>query len=109
MFRVEPLKFTVPGLTVQLEHGEDVVVADVEVVAVLLALVVGEHDGVVVGAVGEPERVADLVHRHGEEVHRHRVLEVNSIALLKSQQTFQQTFQQSFYSSVGHPVVLEIC
>ena len=30
-------------------------------------------------------------------------LEVNSIALLKS----QQTFQQSFYSSVGHPVVLE--
>ena len=29
--------------------------------------------------------------------------EVNSIALLKS----QQTFQQSFYSSVGHPVVLE--
>ena len=27
----------------------------------------------------------------------------NSIALLKS----QQTFQQSFYSSVGHPVVLE--
>ena len=35
------------------------------------------------------------------------VQEVNSIALLKSQQTFQQTFQQSFYSSVGHPVVLE--
>ena len=34
-------------------------------------------------------------------------LEVNSIALLKSQQTFQQPFQQSFYSSVGHPVVLE--
>ena len=31
----------------------------------------------------------------------------NSIALLKSQQTFQQTFQHSFYSSVGHPVVLE--
>ena len=31
------------------------------------------------------------------------VLEVNSIALLKS----QQTFQQSFYSSVVHPVVLE--
>ena len=30
-------------------------------------------------------------------------LEVNSIALLKS----QQTFQQSFYSSVGPPVVLE--
>ena len=30
-------------------------------------------------------------------------LEVNSIALLKS----QQTFQQSFYSSVRHPVVLE--
>ena len=30
-------------------------------------------------------------------------LGVNSIALLKS----QQTFQQSFYSSVGHPVVLE--
>ena len=30
-------------------------------------------------------------------------LEVNSIALLNS----QQTFQQSFYSSVGHPVVLE--
>ena len=29
-------------------------------------------------------------------------LEVNSIALLK----YQQTFQQSFYSSVGHPVVL---
>ena len=35
-----------------------------------------------------------------------RPLEVNSIALLKSQQTFQQTFQQSFYSSVAHPVVL---
>ena len=35
------------------------------------------------------------------------LLEVNSIALLKSQQTFQQTFQHSFYSSVGHPVVLE--
>ena len=34
-------------------------------------------------------------------------LEVNSIALLKSQQTFQETFQQSFYSSAGHPVVLE--
>ena len=31
----------------------------------------------------------------------------NSIALLKSQQTFQHTFQQSFYCSVGHPVVLE--
>ena len=29
--------------------------------------------------------------------------EVKSIALLKS----QQTFQQSFYSSVGHPVGLE--
>ena len=35
------------------------------------------------------------------------VLEVNSIAMLKSQQTFQKTFHQSFYSSVGHPVVLE--
>ena len=35
------------------------------------------------------------------------VLEVNSIALLKFQQTFQQTFQQSFYSSVEFPVVLE--
>ena len=34
-------------------------------------------------------------------------LGINSIALLKSQQTFQQSFQQSFYSSVGHPVVLE--
>ena len=33
-----------------------------------------------------------------------QVLEVNSIALLKS----QQTFQQSFYSSVVHPVVLEL-
>ena len=31
------------------------------------------------------------------------LLGVNSIALLKS----QQTFQHSFYSSVGHPVVLE--
>ena len=34
-------------------------------------------------------------------------LEVNSIALLKSQQTFQQTFPLSFYCSVGHPVVLK--
>ena len=32
------------------------------------------------------------------------VLGRNSIALLKS----QQTFQQSFYRSVGHPVVLEL-
>ena len=32
---------------------------------------------------------------------------LNSIALLKSQRTFQQAFQQSFYSSVGHPVVLK--
>ena len=60
------------GLTVQLVHGKDVVVADVEAGGVLLALVVGEHDGVRVGAVGEPERVPDLVHGHGEEVHRHR-------------------------------------
>ena len=35
------------------------------------------------------------------------VLGPNSIALLKSEQTFQQSCQQSFYSSVGHPVLLE--
>ena len=38
---------------------------------------------------------------------RNKIQALNSIALLKSQQTFQQAFQQSFYSSVGHPVVLE--
>ena len=95
-----PLVFLVPFVVV-LQHG-----GDVGVVAVRR---VDQH----VGGVVELE-VALRTPRHPVDVSVVEgvgVLGVNSIALLKSQQTFrqtfQQTFQQSFYSSVGHPVVLK--
>ena len=82
------LVFLVPFVVV-LQHG-----GDVGVVAVRR---VDQH----VGGVVELE-VALRTPRHPVDVSVVEgvgVLGVNSIALLKSQQTFQQTFQQSFYST----------
>ena len=49
-------------LTVELVHGENIVVANVEVLHDFAALVIGEHDRVLVGAVRQAQSVADLVH-----------------------------------------------
>ena len=64
----------------------------------LLALRGGGAEGS--GAAGPDVGDAELVPHHGPGGGGAAAagLEVNSIALLKSQQTFQQTFQQSFYS-----------
>ena len=56
------------GLTVQLVHGQNIVVAYNEIIGAGAALVVGEHDRVHVGTVGQTQGVSDLVDGHREEV-----------------------------------------
>lgn len=76
-------------LTVQLVHGQDVVVAEAERLAVQ-ALVVGVHDRVVFWRVRQAQTVSDLMNSHGEEVHS-----CNDECLLYLQLMFD--YKQLFY------------
>ncbi len=55
------------SLTVQLVHGQDIVVVELEVL--FGSFVVREHDGAGHGRVRQSKTVAQLVHGHCKEVH----------------------------------------